>query len=101
VIIDGDMNHKNLKQSEFDTDKGDLQPEEVKDVYDSLCSLMTTAPGCAAGNLDSRQCPSPACSSDQTCYDSRADCFKTCPKQLQLPMFLSSKFLYGASDNGL
>ncbi|GKZ00649.1 hypothetical protein MPSEU_001017100 [Mayamaea pseudoterrestris] len=85
----------NHNQSPQDIGKNPLRSDEVKDVYDTLCSLMTAAPDASAApaNPDSRpQCSSPASSTDQAFFESRSDCFKSCPKQLQLPMFLSKTY---------
>lgn len=60
--------------------------ESDRETCAALCSLMA-----ASGNPESRLCSSPT-ESDQAYSESRQMCQKTCPKQLQLPMFLSSTF---------
>ena len=81
----------NSKPPQQAPDEGALRAEEVKEVYNTLCTLMTSASG------NNSECPRQQCSSptasEQACFDARSDCFKSCPKQLQLPMFLSSTFV--------
>jgi hypothetical protein len=51
-----------------------------------LCSLMT-----ASGHPETRQCASPT-ESDHGIYECKPNSLKSCPKQMQLPMFLSSTY---------
>jgi len=70
------MDQKEISCCEQEGEKDDTQM-----TCDALCSLGSTRPG--------ERCESPTESNECTSEGRKAG--KTCPKQLQLPMFLSSK----------